>query len=205
MNVITRVVLGALAVGTSGLALVGCSTGGSPGADGSPTGSPTTSESTVSPEESSGDETAQQDSGDSSGVAACRADDTAMAVTVTDFPQDGEVLYTLELTYEGAAECALDGAGELELLAEDGSPVDAELGMDPAAVAEPITLGPGGTATRTVGWGVEPVAAACTDAVSRVRAQFPDGGQAEANIPWDGEVRLQQVCSPGTTSPWTVG
>jgi hypothetical protein len=76
--------------------------------------------------------------------------------------------------------------------------------MDSAS-AEPITLSPGGKATMTVGWGVEPAAGGCTDAVSRIRAQLPDGGQAEADIPWDGEVRLQQVCSPGTTSPWTVG
>ncbi len=195
MNVNTRVVVGALTVAMGGLALVGCTTSGSPRADGTPTAS----------EEASGDETARQDSGDSGGVAACRADDTAMAVTVTDFPQDGEVLYTLQLTHEGEAECVLDGASELELLAENGSPVDAELGMDPAASAEPVTLSPGGEATMTVGWGVEPAAAACTDAVGRIRAQFPDGGQAEADVPRDGEVGLQQVCSPGTTSPWTVG
>lgn len=196
MNVNTRVVIGALTVAMSGLTLVGCTTSGSPGAD----GTPTTSESAVP----SGDAASQQDSDDSGSVAACRAADTAMAVTVTDFPKDGEVLYTLQLTHRGSAECALDGASELELLAENGSPVDAELGMDPAS-AEPITMSPGGKATMTVGWGVEPAAGVCTEAVSRIRAQLSDGGQAEADIPSDGEVGLQQVCSPGTTSPWTVG
>lgn len=200
MNVYTRVVLGALTVAVSGLALVGCTTSGSPGAG----GTPTTSESSAPPGEASGGGASQQDSGDSGSVAACGAADTAMAVTVTDFPKDGEVLYTIQLTHRGSADCVLDGASELELLAENGSPVDAELGMDPAS-AEPITLSPGGTATMTVGWGVEPAAGVCTDAVSGIRAQLPDGDQAEADIPWDGEVRLQQVCSPGTTSRWTVG
>jgi hypothetical protein len=124
-----------------------------------------------------------------------------MAVTVTDFPKDGEVLYTLQLTHRGPAECVLDGGSELELLAENGSPVDAELAMDPAS-AEPITMSPGGKATMTVGWGVEPAAGACTDAVSRIRAHLSDGGQSEADVPSDGEVGPQQVCSPGTTSPW---
>jgi len=195
MNVNTRVVIGALTVAMSGLTLVGCTTSGSSGAD----GTPTTSGSSVP----SGDAASQQDSDDSGSVAACRAADTAMAVTVTDFPKDGEVLYTLQLTHRGSAECALDGASQVELLAENGSPVDAELGMDPAS-AEPITMSPGGKATMTVGWGVEPAAGECTDAVSRIRAQLSDG-QAEADIPSDGEVGLQQVCSPGTTSPWTVG
>jgi hypothetical protein len=200
MNVNTRVVLGALTVAMSGLALVGCTTSGSPGAD----TAPTTSESSTPSGEASGDGAPQQDSGDSGGVVACGAADTALAVTVTDFPKDGEVLYTLQLTNGGSAECVLDGASELELLADNGSPVDAELGMDPAS-AEPITLSPGGKATMTVGWGVEPAAGVCTDAVSRIRTRLPGGGQAEADIPWDGEVRLQQVCSPGTTSPWTMG
>jgi hypothetical protein len=197
MNGITRVVLGGLTVAMSGLAMVGCSTSGSPGAD----GTPTTSESSVPSEGSFEDGAAQQGSGDPGGVAACQAADTAMAVTVTDFPNDGEVLYTLQLTYQGEAECALDGASELELLAENGSPVDAELGMDPAAAAEPITLRPGGTASRTVGWGVEPVAAACTDAVSRIRAQFPDGGQAEADIPRDGGSGRAAGVQPGHHVP----
>jgi Protein of unknown function (DUF4232) len=200
MKVNNRVVLGALTVAMSGLALVGCTTSGSPGAD----GTPTTSESSASSEEVSGVGASQPDSGDSGSVAACRAADTALAVTVTDFPKDGEVLYTLQLTHGGSAECTLDGASDLELLAENGSPVDAELGMDPAS-AEPITLSPGGKANMTVGWGVEPAAGVCTDAVSQIRAQLPDGGQAETDIPWDGEVGLQQVCSPGTTSPWTAG
>jgi Protein of unknown function (DUF4232) len=203
MNVNTRMVLGALTVAVSGLTLVGCTTSGSPGADAAPTTtSSAPSESSAPGEGASGDGAPQQDAGDS-GVAACQAAEAAMAVTVTDFPADGEVLYTLQLTHQGSAECVLDGASELELLAENGSPVDAELGMDPAS-AEPITLSPGGTATMTVGWGVEPAAGVCTDAVSRIRAQLSDG-QAEADIPWDGEVGLQQVCSPGTTSPWTAG
>lgn len=189
----TRVVLGALTVAMSGLALVGCTTSGSPSAD----GTPTTSESTTP------SEAPQQDSGDS-GVAACGAADLAMAVATTEFPEDGEVLYTLQLTHQGSAECVLDGGSELELLAENGSPVDAELGMDPAS-AEPVPLSPGGKATMTVGWGVVPVVGECTDAVSRIRATLSDGSEAEADIPWDGEVRLQPVCSAGTTSPWTVG
>lgn len=200
MNVNTRVMLGALTVAMSGLALVGCTTSGSPGA----AGTPTTSDSSAPSDGAAGGEVSQQDSGDSGGVAACGSADAAMAVTVTDFPKDGEVLYTLQLTHQGPADCVLDGASEVVLLAENGSPVDAELGTDQTS-AEPITLNPGGKATMTVGWGVEPAAGACTDAVSRIRAQLPDGGQAEADIPWDGEVRLQQVCSPGTTSPWTVG
>jgi hypothetical protein len=206
MNVNTRVVLGALTVALSGLALAGCTTSGSPSAAGTPTTSESSvpAESSGPSEEASGDGASQQDSGGAGSVPACRAADTAMAVTVTDFPKDGEILYTLQLTYRGSAECVLDGASELELLAKNGSPVDAELGMDPAS-AEPITLSPGGKAIRTVGWGVEPAAGACTDAVSRIRAQLSDDGQAEADIPWDGEVGLQQVCSPGTTSPWTVG
>jgi hypothetical protein len=203
MNVNTRVVLGALTVAMSGLALVGCTTSGSPRADEPPATSEAPAPAEDAPGDTSGDGAAQQDPGDSGGVAACPAADTAMAVTVTDFPKDGEILYTLQLTNGGSAECVLDGASDLELLAENGSPVDAELSMDPAS-AEPITMSPGGKATMTVGWGVEPTAGACTDAVSRIRAQLPDGGQAEADIPWDGEVGLQQVCSPGTTSPWTA-
>lgn len=197
MNVNTRVVLGALTVAMGGLALVGCTTSGSPDA----AAAPPASESSTPSEEESG--ATQQDSGDSGSVAACQAADAVLAVTVTDFPKDGEVLYTLQLTNGGSAACVLDGASEVELLGENGSPVDAELGMEPAS-ADPITLSPGGKATMTVGWGVEPAAGACTDAVSRIRTQLP-GGQAESDIPWDGEVRLQQVCSPGTTSPWTTG
>jgi hypothetical protein len=146
MNVNTRVVLGALTVAMSGLALVGCTTSGSPGA----AGTPPASESSTPSEEGSGNGAAQQDSGEPGSVAACRAADAALAVTVTDFPKDGEVLYTLQLTNGGSAACVLDGASEVELLGENGSPVDAELGMDPAS-AEPITLTPGGKATMTVG------------------------------------------------------
>ena len=128
-----------------------------------------------------------------------------MAVTVTDFPKDGEVLYTLQLTHQGAAECVLDGCERAGVAGRER--VDAELGMDPAASAEPVTLSPGGGATMTVGWGVEPAAARCTDAVSRIRAQFPDGGQAEARCrpPTEAGQPSSSLSTTNSRSPsWSV-